>query len=330
MRLRRISFFDPAGVALGQMMRTLGPREALQINDVGIAAALGGSGDVPSFYAIVEGDPRSSVFSYAAVLDNQSEDLIFVPGKNAGALGDHSVTLPAAASLHGVGGAFFHSDVAITNLDASSTSVRLDFRCFVGTCSATPQTVSLDPGQSRLFEDIVGTTFGSPESGGGVEVGATGSVVVTSRLYTPSHPSPTVGMFVPGLGNGDTTPQAVLTSLSHSADPSKGFRVNVGAFNGTDTARTVTFRLFSGAGQPLGQTGRTLLAREAVQLNDLFGRLGIHGDVVGAYCLVDADGLGALYPYAAVIDNQSQDPIFIPGQNDPEPPPATTEAGSLR
>ena len=37
-------------------------------------------------------------------------------------------------------------------------------------------------------------------------------------------------------------------------------------------------------------------------------------------CTVEADGSGPLYPYAAVIDNQSQDPIFVPGQIDSSPP----------
>ncbi|MEP6994799.1 MAG: hypothetical protein ABI968_09785, partial [Acidobacteriota bacterium] len=267
-----------------------------------------------------EGDPRSSVFSYAAVIDNQSQDTIFIPGRDASVLGSSFVTLPAASSLHGVGGAFFHSDVTVTNLDVSATNFALDFRCLAGTCGATAQSLLLDPGQSHLFEDLVGTTFASPESGGAVEVVGRAPFVVTSRLYTPSHPDPTVGMFVPGLGPGDAAPAAVLTSLSYSADPTKGFRVNVGAFNRADAARTVTFRLFSAAGEPLGQTAQTLLGHEALQLNDIFGMLGVHTDVLGAYCLVDADGFGALYPYAAVIDNQSQDPIFVTGQNDPEPP----------
>jgi hypothetical protein len=38
-----------------------------------------------------------------------------------------------------------------------------------------------------------------------------------------------------------------------------------------------------------------------------------------AYARVEADGFGALFPYAAVIDNGSQDPIFVVGE--PIPPP---------
>jgi len=54
---------------------------------------------------------------------------------------------------------------------------------------------------------MVATTFSAPDTAGGVEFefsGAGDQLVVTSRLYSTA-PTPTVGMFIPGLSNGAAT-----------------------------------------------------------------------------------------------------------------------------
>ena len=104
------------GSALGQLERTIPERSGVQIDDPELAEA--GLGEDSVFVAYVEGDPRSSVYAYAAVIDNQSQDPIFVYGRDAASL-ETTVTLPAAASLHGAGGTFFHSDVVISNVGSS-------------------------------------------------------------------------------------------------------------------------------------------------------------------------------------------------------------------
>jgi hypothetical protein len=197
----------------------------------------------------------------------------------------------------------------------------VDYRCSLGDCGEPTTTTNFDlePGAFLPLNDLVGGTFVRPESGGAVEVSADGAIAATSRLYTPSHPAPTVGMFVPGLEAAEAAPMAILPLLSFSADKTHGSRVNVGVYNGADQPRGVSLRLFDATGQELGRTFRSLDPRTSVQLNDFFGQLGIDSDVPFAYARVEADGFGALFPYAAVIDNGSQDPIFVVGE--PIPPP---------
>jgi hypothetical protein len=127
-------------------------------------------------------------------------------------------------------------------------------------------------------------------------------------------------MFVPGVDSRDATPSQVLTLLSRSADRFKGSRVNVGAFNPSDESQDVTFRVYAETGALLGRVTRRLKAHQALQVNDIFGALGITVDVPAAYCLVQGDGVHPVLAYAAVIDNQSQDPFFVVGQDDPESP----------
>ena len=319
-------FFDAEGAGVGGLARHVAARQAIQINDDEVATELRLSRDLPSFYALVAGDGVLPVLAYAAVIDNESNDLFFIRGRGVrmrftnGVAAHNRVSLPAVASLHGRGNSFFLSDVAVFNTSQFPTSVVVRYHCFP-TCSASEQTLTLAPGEMRILPDIVNSVFGAPETGGAIDFDARVPIVVGSRLYTPEHPSPTVGMFVPGLALADATATAVLTSLSHSADATKGFRTNVGVYNVSDTMQTVTLELFDDLGTSLGRTALPLVARQAYQVNDIFRSIGVSGDVANAYCNVRGDGVHAFYAYAAVIDNQTQDPIFIPGANDPPSPP---------
>ena len=321
------SFFHPDGTELGQLVRHLAALGALQINDADIFEALGVTGDVESFYAVIEGDGVAPIQAYAAVIDNLSQDPFFVVGQPGARQprGDFApvnrVVVPAVASIHGHAGTFFHSDLAIWNPSVFPTDVTIRYRCFSAACSSASQTLTLQPGEMRVEADVVAGLLAAPETGGALELEGNRPLVAASRLYTPSHPAPTVGMFVPGLGPADATPAALLTSLSRSADLSKGFRTNVGVFNASDEAHEVTITLFDVDGHSLGSISQTVEARAATQINDVFRAAGILGDVQNAYASVRAPAGSALYAYAAVIDNQSQDPIFVTGRNDPNPPP---------
>jgi hypothetical protein len=304
------TLFNPQGVQIGQTSQLVPARTPLQINN--IAGFVGITTDVPSFYVVVRGNGTSKNYVYAAVLDNQSQDLIFVKGANNAAVPSGTVTLPAAASLHGAPPTFFHSDVSVFNPSATQpATVTARYRCFTGACGNAVQTFTVAPRQLRVFDDIVGTLFGAPETGGAVEF--TGNVLVDSRLYTPSRPAPTVGMYVPGLSAAEAYAEAVVTSLSFSANLSTGFRTNVGVYNGNDVAQTVTFTLFNPQGVQIGQTSQLVPARTPLQINNIVSFVGITTDVPSFYVVVRGNGTSKNYVYAAVLDNQSQDLIFVKG-----------------
>ena len=150
-----------------------------------------------------------------------------------------SVVLPAVASLHGIPPAFFHSDVAVFNLSASRTTVvRATYRCTSDSCGSPLQTFAVAPRQLVLLEDVAGRLFGAPETSGAIEFSSSEPIVVTSRLYSPARPGPTLGMFVPGLGPDKAFVESELLNLSHSTDPAVGFRTNIGVFNPGDETRT--------------------------------------------------------------------------------------------
>src|SRR5438552_13169528 len=116
-----------------------------------------------------------------------------------------TVTLPVAASVVRPVAPFF-SDVRVFNTSyTSAVTVTAVYRCFGCASAVAPQVFTLQPRESRAFDDISNQLFGVPNSLGAIEfstVATPGGIVVTSRLYSPLAPPATtgsVGMFIPGL-----------------------------------------------------------------------------------------------------------------------------------
>ena len=238
----------------------------------------------------------------------------------ASGLSAEDVTLPAAASI--VGGAPFFSDVRVFNTSyANVLDVTAHYRCFI-TCTAvgTPDIqFTLNPRESRSFNDIVRNTFQAPNTAGGIEFehgGGSDQLVVTSRLYS-TDPQPTVGMFIPGVKNNEAHARTILTSIRNGgAGPS--FRTNVGVFNREDSATTVTFTIFDGDIQVGNPVSREVAAHSGAQVNDIFTAAGQGGHVT-ENAVIAVSASHEVFSYAAVIDNNTQDPIFVRGAEDREP-----------
>jgi len=235
----------------------------------------------------------------------------------AGALLAERITLPAAASI--VGGAPFFSDVRAFNTSYTDTlQVTATYRCFIG-CSGNPQTTTftLAPRQSQAFDDMVATTFSSPNTAGGVEFDFSGSsdeLVVTSRLFS-TVPEPTVGMFIPALQNSEAHATTVLTSIRNGG-ANQGFRTNVGVFNPEDSAVNVTFSIFDENGAAMGTAvTRSVPGHSGVQVSGIFNAAGVAGTQTDNAVIVVSAG-SEVFSYAAVIDNATTDPIFVVGAED--------------
>jgi hypothetical protein len=204
--------------------------------------------------------------------------------------------------------------------------VTAEYRCFIGVCSSAPQTFTLGPRESLAFDDVCVSLFASRDSAGAVEFthgGADGEVVITSRLYSTS-PSPTVGMFVPGLAVGSARPVTLLTSIRNGGSGA-GFRTNVGVYNPGSTAVTPSFKVYDGS-TLVGTTqlSAPLAPRSGAQLNDIFALISASSlATANASVVVDSGGSQGLFSYAAVIDNATTDPIFVVGAPDQAAPAAS-------
>ncbi|HKD12561.1 MAG TPA: Ig domain-containing protein, partial [Thermoanaerobaculia bacterium] len=302
---------DPQGAPIARFTRPVGPKSSLQLrvfDEAGVAR------DVADAYCVVRGDGAHRFFAYAAVVDNRTQDFTLVSGRADRAASSEPVVLPVATSVHGVGGSFFHSDVRVFNPSTvSPVTVGARYRCSTGHCADALRTFAVAPREMKVFDDIVATFFGAPETSGAIEF--TGGVLVESRIYTPARSEPTVGGGLPGLRESEATTRAILTSLSSSPDRTRGFRTNIGVYNPNDQNLNAVVTLYDGQGRTLGRTSLAVPSRQLAQIADAFAAGSVAQEAEGGYAIVASDAGLPLYAYAAVVDNQSQDPVFILGRS---------------
>lgn len=233
----------------------------------------------------------------------------------AAAAQDQVIVLPAAASV--TGASPFFSDVRAFNTSFTEPlQVIATYRCFIGACPAPSPVATLNflPRESKALDDIANATFGQPNSGGSVEfayIGTPSRLVVTSRLYA-TQPTPTVGMYVPGVPISRAHEGSVLTSVRNDG-PNAGFRTNLGVVNPGDAPVVVTIELRNGS-NPIGNLiHRNIPAHSGVQINEIFREAGVPDTATQNGVIVVTSIGGPVIAYAAVVDNATNDPYFVVG-----------------
>jgi hypothetical protein len=121
----------------------------------------------------------------------------------------------------------------------------------------------------------------------------------------------TFGQSVPAQGANDfVTPASPKSLISLREDTA--FRTDAFFANATTSSVTVTLTLLAGDGSTLGTTTRTLPPLGMTQVNHVVTALGAPSGTTNAVLVVSTATPGAqVGTYAAVIDNNTQDPRTI-------------------
>jgi hypothetical protein len=172
------------------------------------------------------------------------------------------VLIPAAGSIAGANGTFFHSDISIINLASHDQTILLRWLPQVGTGSTMTSTIML-PARSGLrsadfVHDYLNTTglgsliISGTDANGNADLSAT--LYVNSRIWSPQpRTSGTTSQSFPAIPvNTINTPVAALFAVG-GPDNSANYRVNVGIVN-LDPNNTQTFVV------QLPQSGGTIQA----------------------------------------------------------------------
>jgi hypothetical protein len=229
------------------------------------------------------------------------------------ALPQGGLTVPASASIHGLNGTYFRTDLRLLNQSYTDpVTVDMDY-----TGGGHSGSVTLTPREARELRDVVGTFFAAPETSGGITIRWSGGpVAASSRTYTDGADGGTLGTRIPALGDyGSLTAATFVALASSGGDPTKGFRSNAGVFNPgyyRDAAHawtTVTFSLYDSLGRPLGSPLTTQVGGTA-QINDIFAALDAGTVVTKNARLVVTSSL-PIFPYVTVIDNLTGDSFYV-------------------
>lgn len=239
-----------------------------------------------------------AVSAYASVVDNITQDPIYIQGVAAPEGG--SLTVPVVGRAPGANQTFWRSDVTFFNPSPDDLTVTLRY----GNAS---RELFLDGGDTEVLDDVL-STFDQTAGSGALFVSWSGDQgpVVTSRTYTTVAGGGTYGqsidpmaslknrMFVPGLRNDGS------------------FRSNIGFVNGGSETETFSVTILSPFGTELARTSITLAPNAQVQhsISTLFANVNASSFTM----FMEGDGDARLFAYGSMVDNGSGDPVFFAGQ----------------
>ena len=221
--------------------------------------------------------------------------------------------VPIAGSVMGANNAFFRTFLRVFN--PSDTDMITIGGAFLKTgqdnTNAPEMTFMLAPQEVRIFEDVVSSLFN--DSGlGAIRLHSDDMFMVTSRIFTDSqceNPSGgTFGQFAPGFKVSEALMNGTILHLNFTSD----FRSNVGFANTSEMMANVTVRLW-GPGGMMAEEAIMIEPRGAVSptaVSDLFGMPNLDQENLYVTFMSDQPVFG----YGSVVDNTTQDQIFIPAR----------------
>ena len=252
-------------------------------------------------------DTGASFLAYASVVDDASHDpTLVLPGDMEPEVATLDFVVPAVASLSGMGGTSWRSQLDVVNPSENERSVTIEYNREDGS-SVASMAMNLEPGNSLHFDDVVGGLFGE-QGKGWLNVVANGAgVVATSRTYNDDA-SGTYGQLIPAsphLDAADSETMMVLAGLSSTA----GFRTNIGITSLGLIPTVCRLDFFANDGSSIGMILVEIPVRGFMQVERVLGDFDFIGE---AWAEVSCSDPSSVFAHASVVDENTGDPTYIP------------------
>lgn len=301
-----MTLLDAAGATRGSRSIIVAPDTFQQ---TGLLDLFPGSEPSSSLSLKISASIPDALYAYASVVDNRTQDPIYVAAQPAATGND--LIVPAIARAAGVAGTYWRSDVVFFNPATSAITVSLSMlKAGVDNRNAATKSVTIASGATLTIGDIV-TWFGGGDASGALLVkwSAVNGPIVSSRTYTERESDRgSFGQSIDAYRSATFGKTPVVTGLRSDA----GYRSNVGVVNAADMETSVVLRARNAAGAEVGSVTITLAPRSQMQGSalSLFGA----GVAELGMFTVTAEGMGSVFTYGSVVDNRSGDPIFVAGK----------------
>jgi hypothetical protein len=217
-----------------------------------------------------------------------------------------------ASNAGGSGGSFFITTVDVVNGGSTSASFRVQLlpRNTDNSSALESALFTLEPGEVRRFNNILGEAFGSAGedvAGGAAILSDSDELVVMSRTFNQVDEG-TIGAALPGVSNAELIQagdRVKVVFLTETGD----FRSNLGLINGVGIPITVQWELFDAAGNSLGVDSEDLDPFGVTQINRVMRPF---RPIEGGYAVVWTDTTGGAFTtYGSVLDQGTSDPTLV-------------------
>jgi PKD repeat protein len=237
---------------------------------------------------------------------------------NVSAMVPYRGLISAAAQTEGLGGTSWRTELSLFNAGLEGATVTLRYLP-----TLVEKQIYLAPRQSVTYANTLLDAFGLGTGAGAVTIeaaspGSSAQIRVTSRTFTGGA-NGTYGQSVPEVQSAQLAKTLYITGIKNNA----AFRSNIGLVNRAEAQLTATLTLYSRSGSQIATKTVTLPATSFQQsaLWALFPE--VNGESHSALTLkIATNTADAVSAYASVVDNSTQDPIYIQAV-------AVSEGGSL-
>lgn len=218
--------------------------------------------------------------------------------------------LPAAARVAGANGSVWRTSLTIFNGDFLPASVRLTFLNPASTRRVA--TISVGPGQSKQFDDVLAELFQLESDGGAIRIEASSSLLTfRSTTYNLQSNGGRISQPVPIVDWSDlvhTGEPAVLTDLERTANR----RSSLTLLNLSQQQIVLRLELRTETGAVLGTRDYLLQPDSTMSNLDLFEFLGVT-DAKHLIAVVRSQTPDATYfGYASTVDYRTGSALFQP------------------
>jgi PKD repeat protein len=219
--------------------------------------------------------------------------------------------IPVAAETEGSGGFRWRTELTVYNGSEEDLSVTLRFLPASG-LTAREKIVPVPRNGTTTFPSALQDLFGTSAGSGAILVEAVGTTVapnlrVTSRTFTNSSAG-TYGQSVGEVAGAKTAATTYITGIVSNA----AYRSNIGLVNASNAPATATLTLLKSDGTVLD----TAIVNFAASLFQQTALTTLFPAATGSYDALSlrivASAPNTIFAYASVIDNRTQDPVYIP------------------
>ena len=297
---------DGAGAVRGRLAVDLSGLESRQVND--LHGALGVTAAESDLIELRVLSGPGHVVGWATAVDNGSNDGLFVTATGL----RRDAYLPAASRAPGRFGAYFRTDLKVSNPRPAPTNVRVSF---YPTTGGAPSQIVLGLGawETRLFEDVLDSLLSLPGDGAGAlrltVLGDAPGIVVSSRTHA-EEPGKSYGLAIGVLEHSEAAAGDEIALSFLSSTPAT--RTNVGFLETSGVPTTLRVTLLGVDGERLAERELLLAPLQAVQWNDVFAEMGAEPREEASAVVQVVEG-GAAMAHAIRIDNRTNDASFVPG-----------------
>jgi hypothetical protein len=216
--------------------------------------------------------------------------------------------LPSSAHAPGLNGAFFTTDLTISNMGSADGTITVKFLGHDADGRSGPEvTHAVGAGKTTLLSDILGSAFGVTSDYGAIQIRSSATLAIAGETSTPAPDcvGGTFGQSVLAVSYSTLIAGGSSRTISGIRENSL-FRTNLILSNGSESPTDVSVALVLSDGSTAGTKSYHLEPLGMHQAVRVVRDIGYGSEVSGARLILTTSG--AVAAYASAIDNFTNDP----------------------